>query len=218
MIASHLESSELLSDHREYRSYSGQYDGVPVTVCSHGIGAPGAAIAFEELIRAGGRFLIRVGTCGSLQPDINSGHLIVATAAVQNTGYVRETVPVGYPAVADHDLTLALRHTVAESGHQYRSGIVLTRDNFYAGVSTPYAPDYHALSGAQVLAVEMECAALFVVGSVRKVRTAAILAVDGNVLNASEDMDSYAPHRDIVTAAVEAETRIALLTLSRWND
>lgn len=212
-IARYLEDVEPLTDQREYRAYRGRYEGVEVTICSHGIGAPGAAIAFEELIVAGGRQIIRVGTCGSLQRDIDSGHLVIATAAVQNSGYGRETVPEGYPAVADIDLSLALRQSAVESGHPHQSGIVLTRDNFYAGVKSSQTPDYQILSSAKVLAVEMECAALFIVGTLRGAQTAAILAVDGDVLEANESMETYAPQTDVVAAAVDAEIRIALKTL-----
>jgi uridine phosphorylase len=215
-IATYLENAELLGDHREYRLYRGRYEGTDLSVCSHGIGASGAAIAFEELIAAGGRRLIRVGTCGGLQPNIDLGHLVVATAAVQRCGYGRETVPEGYPAVAGLALTQALLQSAAEAGHPYHSGIVLTRDNFYAGVATPYTPDYHVMSQANVLAVEMECAALFIVGALRGVETAAILAVDGNVLDTGgESMATYNPHQDVVTAAIEMEIKIALRALQR---
>jgi uridine phosphorylase len=212
-IARYLEDAKLITDQREYRAYRGRYQDVEITVCSHGIGAPGAAIAFEELIEAGGRRIIRAGTCGSLQPDIVSRHLVIATAAVQHSGYGRETVPEGYPAVADIDLTLALRQSAAESGHPHHSGIVITHDNFYAGVITSQTPDYQILSEAKVLAVELECAALFIVGSLRGAQTAAILAVDGVVLDARESMETYAPHRDVVVAAVEAEISITLNAL-----
>jgi uridine phosphorylase len=212
-IAGYLEDAKLLTDQREYRAYRGRYEEVEITVCSHGIGAPGAAIAFEELIEAGGRQIIRVGTCGSLQPDIDSGHLVIATAAVQHSGYGRETVPEGYPAVADLDLSLALRRSAADSGHPHQSGIVITRDNFYGGVKTSHTPDYQILSSAKVLADEMECAALFIIGSLRGVQTAAILAVDGNLLEAEESIETYAPHRDVVRAAVDAEIKITLNAL-----
>ena len=102
----------------------GEFEGKLVAVCSHGIGAPGAAIAFEELIRAGARGIIRVGTCGALQPGISAGHLIIATAAVQSTGYGRETVPQGYPAVADLELTLALRREATLEAIPHTSGII----------------------------------------------------------------------------------------------
>ena len=214
-IASYLDQSVLLKEQREYRVFNGRYKNIPFTVCSHGIGAPGAAIAFEELIAAGAKQIIRVGTCGGLPPQINSGDIVIATAAVQRTGYGRETVPDGYPAVADPALTLKMAQAAKASPQTIHSGIVLTRDNFYAGVTTPNTPDYEIMSQANVLAVEMECAALFIVGSLRQVQTAAILAVDGNVLHgASESMDSYQPHREVVKTSTQAAIQIALNTLA----
>lgn len=213
-IATHLAAVETLSQQREYHVYRGTYREMPVAVASHGVGAPGAAIAFEELIAAGARRLIRVGTCGALQPDIVDGELVVATAAVDRTGYGQVTVPTGYPAVADLALTGVLLRTVAAGDYTCHSGLVLTIDGFYRGVLTPHVPDYHTLSEARVVAVEMECAALFLVASLRAVQSAAILAVDGNVLEGAESMDTYDPHRQVVGAAVEAEIEIALQTLS----
>lgn len=218
-IASHFDAIQLLSRRREYHTYIGHFQDMPVAVCSHGIGAAGAAIAFEEIIRAGGRRLIRTGTCGSLQPGIDSGHLVIATGAVANTGYVEETVPRGYPAVADFELTFALQKEAKRARRVLSVGIVLTRDNFYAGVDPAGSPDYEEMSQANVVAVEMECAALFVIGSLRQVQTAAILAVDGNVLESGgELMESYQPRQESVAAAVNVEIDIALNALRRVHD
>lgn len=210
IIATRLSDVQLLAEWREYRSYQGNFNGRILTITSHGIGAPGAAIAFEELIAAGAKQIIRVGSCGSLQSDIHAGALVVATAAVQNTGYGRETVPEGFPAVADVDVTQALCTVAAQKWAAVCTGIVLTRDNFYAGVKTNVQPDYKQLSAANVLAVEMECAALFIVGTLRNVQTGAILAVDGNVLNEGESMGTFNPHQDVVAQAVDTAIDIAL--------
>jgi len=213
-IAQTLQDARLLTDQREYRSYIGAYEGRPLTVCSHGVGAPGAAIAFEELIVAGARRILRVGTCGGLQPYVNDGHLVIAVAAVQNTGYVREIAPQGYPAVADPRSTIALQRAAGKSDLTVYSGLVLTRDAFYGGVQAPRLPDYKTMSAANVLAVEMECAALFTIGSLRGVRTSAILAVDGNVLEGKESVDTYQPDRDTVAQAVDTAIGIAVQALS----
>lgn len=215
-ISQHLTQAALLSDRREYRIYSGWHAGQAVTVCSHGVGSPGAAIAFEELISAGARRIIRLGTCGALQPGIHAGHLIIATAAVQNTGYGREMVPLGYPAVADPQLTFALERAATAGRLPHTTGLVLTRDAFYGGVTAPASPDYQVMSVANVQAVEMECAALFLVGSLRGVRTGAILVVDGNVSGSMETMDSYRPDQDIVANAVDSAVKIALLALQDY--
>lgn len=213
-IAARLDEARPLSRRREYHAFDGQYRGLPLTVCSHGVGAPGAAACFEELIHAGARRILRVGTCGSLRRDLESGHLVVATAAVQNTGYGREVVPDGYPAAPDLDLTWALRNAAGRSGRPYRAGIVLSRDAFYGGAPIAVAPDYPVMSAANVLAVEMECAALFFVGSLRQAQTAAILAVDGVVIEAGESVESYQPQRPIVQDAVAAAIEIALEALA----
>lgn len=212
-IATRLTEATLLTDQREYRAYCGLFQGKTVTVCSHGIGAPGAAVAFEELIAAGARQMIRVGTCGGIQPDIVSGDLVVATAAVDNTGYGRESLPPGYPASADVSLTYRLQQIAAAHHPRTFHGFILTRDNFYTGVITPFTPDYQVMASARVLAVEMECAALFHVANLRGVQAAAILAVDGNVLQGGESMDSYDPHQEVVAAAIQHEIEIALQTL-----
>lgn len=209
-IAGFLEEAALLSDRREYRAYRGRHRNVAVTVCSHGVGAPGAAAAFEELIVAGARRIIRVGTCGGLQPGIDAGQLIVAQAAVQNTGYGRELTPDGFPAVADLELTVALRQAAAAHDYAVQTGIVLTRDLFYGGVGGPAAVDYQIMSDAGALAVEMECAALFLVGALRRVSTAAILVADGNVLETVESVETYHPGRPVVQEAVGKASRIAL--------
>jgi uridine phosphorylase len=213
-IATKLEATRQLTDQREYRALRGTFQGVGITVCSHGIGAPGAAIAFEELIAAGAQQIIRVGTCGGIQPDVVSGDLVVATAAVDNTGYGRESVPYGYPASASVSLTYHLCKHAAATHSRTFSGLIITRDNFYAGVNTPFTADYKTMAAARVLAVEMECAALFHVANLRGVQAAAILAVDGNVLHNGETMDSYDPHQAAVAAAVNHEIEIALHTLA----
>jgi uridine phosphorylase len=211
-IAERLSDAALLSHKREYRAHRGTYREQPVTICSHGVGAPGAAIAFEELIAAGAQTIVRVGTCGGMQPDIRAGQLVIAAAAVDNTGYGRETTPAGYPAAADPALTLALQ---AAAGPAAQAGVILSRDNFYAGVPVAGAPDYRALSQARVLAVEMECAALFLVGALRGARSAAILVVDGNVLEASESMESYQPGQAVVRDALDTAITCALEALCR---
>ncbi|MBP7998610.1 MAG: nucleoside phosphorylase [Chloroflexi bacterium] len=212
-IAGLLTGAIRLSDQREYRAYRGEFMDTPITVCSHGVGAPGAAVAFEELIAAGAKQIIRVGTCGGIQPDMQSGDLVVVTAAVDVTGYGRETVPPGYPAVADMLIAYQLHQTAAAAYPRTFTGLIITRDNFYGGVVTPYTPDYQILAQARVLAVEMECAALFHVANVRDVQAGAILAVDGNVLHSGESIASYDPHQDVVAAAVTAEIQIALRAL-----
>lgn len=217
-VAGLLDEAVLLAEWREYRSYQGKYRGRTVTVCSHGIGTPGAAIAFEELIAAGAKIIIRVGTCGGIRPEVQAGHLVVVTGAVDHTGYGREVVPPGYPAAADVDVVVALRRAAREATQPVHTGYVLTRDAFYGGPPLPAAPNYETMAAVNVLAVEMECAALFQVGGLRRIKTGAILAADGNVLHAKEDISTFDPHRAEARQATEAAIRIALEALIQVDD
>ena len=209
-VANCLEKPQLLAEWREYVTYRGVYHGRAITVCSHGIGAPGAAIAFEELIEAGAKRIVRIGSCGSLQSYVQPGDLVIATAAVQRTGYGREVVPKGYPAVADMELTLALRDTAVALEYTHHTGIVLTRDAFFTGVNPAGAPRHPQMAEARVLAVEMECAALFLVGSLRQIPTAAILAVDGVVTSEPDMMETFDPHREVVQEGIRRAIQVAL--------
>ena len=113
---------------------------------------------------------------------------------------------------------MALGQAAGDAKHDHYRGLVLSRDNFYGGVDLPSNPDYAVMSETNVLAVEMECAALFIVGRLRGVQTGAILAVDGNVLEAGEKMETYDPGRERVQAAVNAEILVALGALRMLHD
>lgn len=69
LVASLCEKAEEIKWNREYRMFNITFEGVNLTVVSHGIGGPGAAICFEELIKLGATTIIRMGTCGSLKPN-----------------------------------------------------------------------------------------------------------------------------------------------------
>src|SRR5215216_2196160 len=62
--------------------YTGTFEGKPVSVQATGMGCPSAAIVVEELVQLGVNRVLRVGTCGGLQPDMSLGDLIVAVSAV----------------------------------------------------------------------------------------------------------------------------------------
>ena len=120
-----------MAQNREYWTYTGLYQGVPVAVVSHGVGSGGAAIAFESLWRAGARVIIRVGTCGGMQPEVKSGDIVVATGAIRMEGTSKEYAPIEFPAVANLDVTNALVEAAKEKGFIYHTGVVQSKDSFY---------------------------------------------------------------------------------------
>lgn len=218
-ISRKLENARELAFSREYRTFVGVYEGVQMAVVSHGVGSPGAAVCFEELIRAGVTTLIRVGTAGSYTADYPAGSVIVSTAAVRTDGLTRQLVPDGFPAVADIDVTSALvtaaRETSSSTGEgntqatKVGVGITVTLDAFFTGVEEIPHRKYKQ---AGALAAEMEIAALYIVSTLRGARAGAIVAIDGF---ADSDLAAeYDPHTDAVAKAVEHEIDAALRALA----
>ena len=204
-IAERFDAMKPIASNREYRSFRGTYGGVDVSVVSAGVGSAGAAIAYEESIRAGARTLIRVGSAGSIHDDVRAGDLVVVYAAVRADGTSRQLVPVEFPAVADPDVTAALWAAGSRLEGRTHRGVGVTLDAFYRGV-LDLGLDVYAASGA--ICVEMENSTLFTVGRMRGVRTGAIVAIDGDArAAASGDHD---PHRDVVSDAIDRAIRAAL--------
>ena len=106
-IAALFDDASLVSQNREYTVYTGTLLGEKVSVCSTGIGGPSAAIAMEELTAIGADTFIRVGTCGGIDLEVQSGDIVVATGAIRFEGTSREYAPIEFPAVADFGITAA---------------------------------------------------------------------------------------------------------------
>lgn len=211
-ISTQLERCRELAFSREYRTFTGEYQGVPIAVVSHGVGSPGAAVCFEELIRAGVTTLIRVGTAGSYSAEIPPGSLVISTAAVREDGLTRQLVPAGYPAVADSRIVDTMCQQALETDGIVRKGITLTLDAFFPGVEELPHEKYKK---AGVLAVEMENAALFVIASLRGIRAGAIVAIDGF---ADADLAKvYNPHTETIAKAIDREIRIALQSIVKLS-
>ncbi|RDE17793.1 MAG: uridine phosphorylase [Candidatus Thorarchaeota archaeon] len=198
---------------REYWSFRGEYEGAPVGVCSTGIGCPSAAIALEELVRVGCNTFVRVGTAGAIDPSLNAGDLVIFTGVVRDDGTSRQYVPIEFPAVADPGLVMALSESAGRRGARYRTGIGHTKDAFYSEypglVADPnrMKDRWNTLRRANVIATEMESAALFIIGQLRGVRVGSICVIVGE----SIDKES----RIIEKPRIDELTCIALDALSK---
>ena len=201
-IAAYLDDAKHVASNREYVTYTGSLEGVPVSVVSTGIGGPSAAIAMEELVRCGCHTFIRVGTSGGMNLRVTGGDLVIATAAIRGDGTSAEYLTPDYPAVADFDIATALAEaaavlSTAEEGKTYHAGVVQSKDSFYGEIepgNMPVANFLHnrweAYVKAGCLASEMECASLFSVALVREVRAGAVLTALWNVERAKLGMSN----------------------------
>lgn len=210
-IDSHLERSRKVADYRGYVTYTGEAGGVEITASSTGIGCPSAAIVVEELMQLGVETFIRVGTTGSLQPHIDIGEVIIATAAVRAEGTSKNYVPVEYPAAADLDVALALIQAAEELSVEVHPGIVISTDAYYGGneeVINSYGP-------ANVLSIEMEASTIFTLAALRGKRAGAIMVVDGNLVKGTGKGEFEPGERsgeldERVQRSIDDEIRVAI--------
>ncbi len=208
MVAKQFEDAELKAVSRGNPTYTGKYHDIPVSVMCTGMGAMAVAVSVEELNILGAKTLIRMGTAGSLQKDIPSGSFVIATGAVRGEGTSNEYIPPEYPAVADPDVVIALRTACREYGIEPYVGIIRSHDAFYMespGAHEGYIERIRPWTDANVLAVENESSALFVISSLlRGIRAGTILLTGGDLYGehgtmSTSNQDDYAEKVDLLT-------------------
>ena len=212
-IAALFDNPVKVAQNREYTTYTGTLLGEKVSVCSTGIGGPSASIAMEELHQLGADTFIRTGTCGGIDINVKSGDVVVATGAIRYEHTSLEYAPIEYPAVANFDVTLALRHAPENLGYRTHTGVVQCKDSFYGQHSPEKSPVYYELlqkweswKRLGVKASEMESAALFVVADALGCRCGSCFHVVWNQERekAGLDQDMSEDTSSSVKVAVEA--------------
>jgi DeoD family purine-nucleoside phosphorylase len=201
-----LDNAEQKNWERGMLGYTGTYRGRPVSVQATGMGCPSAAIVVEELVQLGVKRLLRIGTCGGLQPDLKLGDLIVALSAVPADSTVQHLVAEPHAPTADWELVHGAVHSAKEMGKPVRVGPIVSSDLFY----NPDDGQYERWSSRGILAVEMEAAVLFTLGALRKVKTGCLLTVSDVVVEGEFVRISDEEMR----AAVDQMTELALRTIT----
>ena len=202
-----LEDVVQRNSERGMLGFSGTFRGRPVSVQSTGMGCPSAAIVVEELIQLGVKRLLRVGTCGGLQPDLKLGDLIVALSAVPQDSTATHYVG-GEPhaPTASWDLVHGAVHAAKELGKPVRVGSIVSSDVFY----DPDPGRAERWSSRGILAVEMEAAVLFTVGALRGIQAGCLLTVSDIIVEGEFTRISDEDLR----AAVDQMTELALGTVT----
>lgn len=193
---------------REFRTAAGFYKGIKVVLTSTGIGGPSTGIAVEELGKIGVQTLIRIGSCGALQPDIRLGDLIIPAGAVRDEGTSATYIDKCYPAIPDPELMRALLACAEQLGYRHHCGRIRSHDSFY----TDKEDEVDSFWGSKgVLAADMETAPLFVIGGLRNLRTASVLNVvvekEGDL---EQGINSYVDGRTAILDGEEKEIKLVL--------
>ncbi|MEM8675431.1 MAG: nucleoside phosphorylase [Cyanobacteria bacterium P01_G01_bin.67] len=130
----YLQNVITLSEYRGLNSYLGNLaNGKPILVATSGMGASSLSIVVNELVQVGIKRFIRIGTCGSIQPYIPVGELVISQGSLCRQGAALDIAPVEYPAIADPFLTVALAKTARKLEIPFHLGITASVDTFYEG-------------------------------------------------------------------------------------
>lgn len=205
----YLHDARQVTDVRNMFGFTGTYDGMPVSVMGTGMGIPSSLIYATELINAYGcRRLVRVGSCGAVQPDIQLRDVIIAVGACTDSA-VNRTRYGGwdFAATADFALTRAAVDAATTRGLPIRTGNLHSADLFYS-------PDDDAVATMQrmgVLAIEMEAAGLYGVAAQTGVRALAVCTVSDQLItgDAASSVDRERTFGDMIEITLDALRRDA---------
>jgi len=219
VFATLMDEAHKVAENREYITYTGKKDGVGVSCTSTGLGCPPTAIGVEELMRIGAKNIIRIGTCGVIQPYIHPGEFIIATGAVRGEHTSEEFISMEYPAVADYRVVRALIDACTKLKMPYHLGIVRTHDAYY--LESPQARgDYMARLqpwiDMGVLALENKSSTLFIITAMKGVRSGTILTCGNPIYTPNaDDCDWDSNVRKMVEAGIEAAKILAQCGLDK---
>lgn len=175
-----LENAKCYNDVRGMLGYTGTFQGKPISVQGTGMGIPSALIYCHELINDYGvKNLIRVGSAGSYQKDINLRDIVIAMAASSTSG-INNTrfVNCDYSPTADFDLFMKAALYAKENNIPIKAGNVLSSDQFYEDDFN----NYKNWANFGVLCVEMEAAGLYTIAAKFNVKALAILTISDSLV------------------------------------
>ncbi|EGR0024791.1 MULTISPECIES: nucleoside phosphorylase [Vibrio] len=207
-IAALFDDAEMVSENREYRVFTGNYKGKPVSVCSTGIGAPSMIIAVEELKQCGVTHVVRVGSAGAMQSGIHLGELIIAEGAVRDEGGSKAYVDSSYPAYASFLLLKEVERYLSMQKVHYHFGVVRSHDSFYTDDEDAICQHWNKKG---ILGADMETSALFTVGRLRGLHVASIL---NNVVLYQQDVkEGVGQYVDEAKVMMQGEKSAAITAL-----
>lgn len=174
----YLDDAVCFNKTRNMFGYTGYYKGRRVSVMGTGMGMPSMGIYSHELMETHKcRNLIRIGSAGSYQEDIDLNDIVLAVSASTDSNFQYTfDLPGKFSPCGDLDLMIAAKKSAEQNGVNIRAGNVVSVDVFYDD-----DPDtWKRWSGMGVLAVEMEAAALYMNAARYGARALAMMTVSDN--------------------------------------
>ena len=184
-IAEHyLTDVEQYNSVRNMFGYTGLYKGQRVSVQGSGMGIPSMMIYANELYTEFGvEKIIRIGSAGSIQPDVNVRDIVLAQGATTDSSIITNIFQgqVNFALLASFDLLDKAYHLAKERGATVHVGNILSSDRFYnAELNKQKLQEYG------VLAIEMEAAGLYALAAQHKKQALAIVTISDHILTGEE--------------------------------
>ncbi|MFA5304006.1 MAG: nucleoside phosphorylase [Candidatus Nanoarchaeia archaeon] len=176
-ISNLLKDSKKISDNRGLPVYEGSYEGIRITVVCAGMGGPSMAIVAEELINAGAKILIRIGSGAGLKKEMRTGDSVISTGIYKEEASSTAYVPANYPAVPDFTVLTALVESAKESKSKFFYGPTICCDGLY---SKKHWETMNYWSDYGLIGSEMEGSMLFTIALMRNVKAGMIFHVGLN--------------------------------------
>ncbi|MBN1400786.1 MAG: purine-nucleoside phosphorylase [Anaerolineae bacterium] len=179
-----LEDAFCFNQVRGMLGYTGRYGGKTVSAMGSGMGIPTLSIYVNELIAEYNvRTLIRVGTCGALQPDLEIGDIVLVMSSSTDSQVNRLRFGgLDYAPAASFDLLLKAYQAAQAHGIQVHVGGNFSSDTFYGD-----DPDWWRVwADHGVLTVEMESAGLYTLAAKYRVRALSILTVSDSLVTGAQ--------------------------------
>ncbi len=179
-----LEDAECFNEVRGMLGYTGSYGGKRVSVMGSGMGMPSFSIYMHELVTEYNvKRLVRVGTCGALQPNLKIGDIVLAmTASTDSQVNKLRFNGMDYAPAANFELLLKAYQAAKSHGIDVHVGGILTGDSYYYD-----NPDWWKVwAEFGVLVVEMETNALYTLAAKFKADALAILTVSNSLVTGEE--------------------------------
>jgi purine-nucleoside phosphorylase len=201
-----LENATCYNEVRNMFGYTGTYKGKKVSVQGTGMGVPSISIYVNELMQSYNvQKLIRVGTCGAIQKDVKVRDVILAMSASTDSQMNRLTFGgIDYAPTANFDLLRKAYDAGIEKGLHIKVGNVFTADMFYNDNE-----ELEKWAQYQILALEMETAALYTLAAKLGRQALSVLTVSDHVLTgeATTSEERQLTFNDMIEIALEVSVK-----------
>ena len=176
----YLDDVKLVTQVRNMLGYTGSFNNKRVSVLSSGMGMPSMAIYATELVRAFKvKKILRVGSCGSIDDELNIGQVVATMGASTDSNMNRARFGgFDFAATADFEMLTDWVRCAELMGTDIRVGNVLTSDTFYHSSNDIY----DLCRSLGILAVEMEAAALYRVAAEHRISALAVMTVSDHII------------------------------------